>query len=237
MQTLPMKTRLHVYLRSLGLLIAGLTMHMAAQADGMRSALESAVLAIVSPAHGPGARVDVTLGPDWSQRLQGLSCPWRVQAVPQQRQMGQVQVALQCQDSPRMVRINAWVHVYRSVPVLVRPLNAGQTLNAADWVLREVDVAGLNSPVVEDPDELAGAVAGRNLRAGEPLVRHALRAQVLADAGDPVRVWVQGAGFRIGASGRLMQRVVPGQAARVQLDSGRTVIGTLQADRSVLVAL
>ena len=220
-----------------GLLALGLLGSLPAQADSVRSALESAILAMASTAHVPGTRLDVSLSPEWSARVQSLSCPWRVQPVPQQRQMGQVQVALQCQDSPRMVRLNAWVHAYRQVPVLLRPVGTGQTLSASDWALREVDMASLNGAVVENPEDLAGAEVARNLRAGDPVPRHALRASVLADAGDPVRVWVQGSGFRIGASGRLLQRVGPGQSARVQLDSGRTVMGVLQADRSVVVAL
>jgi flagella basal body P-ring formation protein FlgA len=151
--------------------------------------------------------------------------------------MGQIQVALQCQDSPHMVRLSAWVHAYRQVPVLLRPVGAGQTLTAEDWALRDVDVASLRSAVVENPEDLAGAEVTRNLRAGDPVPRHALRAGELADAGDPVRVWIQGSGFRVGATGRLLQRVAPGQSARVQLDSGRTVMGVLQTDRSVVVAL
>ncbi|WP_420226036.1 flagella basal body P-ring formation protein FlgA [Pigmentiphaga litoralis] len=56
-------------------------------------------------------------------------------------------------------------------------------------------------------------------------------------SGDPVQVVLVGPGFTIKAAGKLLQQATPGQSTRVQLESGRTVAGTMRDGREIEVNL
>jgi len=110
-------------------------------------------------------------------------------------------------------------------------------LRESDWSLAEVNVAAWPRGVATDPRQLEGSTVTRPLKAGEPIPPTAVQSRAHLGPGDPVQVVLNGAGFVIKATGRMLNPASPGQTARVQLDSGRTVAGILREDREIEVNL
>ncbi len=127
------------------------------------------------------------------------------------------------------------VALYASVPMLLRPMAAGATLQESDWTMNEINLTAWPRAIVTDERKLAGAQISRALRAGEPISPDSLRSRLRLGTGDPVQVILAGRGFTIKASGKVMHPTTPGQSTRVQLDSGRTVAGTMREDREIEV--
>ncbi|GAA4327737.1 hypothetical protein GCM10023144_12670 [Pigmentiphaga soli] len=213
----------------------------AGAASAADAALESARQALAEHA-GPaaqaaGARIEVRF-PAAARARAGLApCAPQAFIVPGARPWGRTTVGLRCTDRRWQARIPAQVSAYAKIPVLLRPLAAGTAVQDSDWALAEVDLADWPRGAVADAGQLAGARVSRPLRTGEPVPPDALVAPGRLDAGDSVQVILVGRGFTVKATGKALNAANPGQSARVQLDSGRTVAGTLRNDHEIEVGL
>jgi flagella basal body P-ring formation protein FlgA len=86
-------------------------------------------------------------------------------------------------------------------------------------------------------EDWLGHETTRPLLPGQVL-RHAMvrNPQVFA-AGDQIKVVLMGGGFQLAASGQALSHGVAGQDARIRLQSGKVVTGTVQDDQTVWVRL
>ncbi|MDX3904115.1 MAG: flagellar basal body P-ring formation chaperone FlgA [Pigmentiphaga sp.] len=184
-----------------------------------------------------GGRIEIHLAEQAFERLAQAPCAPQVFVPPGGRPVGKTSIGLRCANQPWQIRIPAEVALLVAVPVPSRPLPAGTVLREGDWSLSEVNMAAWPRGVTTDPRQLDGASTTRPLRAGEPIPPHALQSRWQVGPGDPVQVVLSGSGFLIKATGKMLQQARPGQPARVQLESGRTVAGVLREDREVEVSL
>lgn len=184
-----------------------------------------------------GGRIDVHIQDQAAERIAQAPCAPQVFLPPGGRPTGRTSIGLRCAHQPWQIRIPADVALLVAVPVPSRPLPAGTVLRESDWSLAEVNVAAWPRGVATDPRQLEGATVTRPLKAGEPIPPSAVQSRAHLGAGDPVQVVLTGAGFVIKATGRMLHPASPGQSARVQLDSGRTVAGVLREDREIEVNL
>jgi flagella basal body P-ring formation protein FlgA len=192
---------------------------------------------VQAQAHALGARVEISLGQALDERASRAPCTPEVFIPPGTRLWGKTYIGLRCPGKPWQVRVPVEVALYAPVPMLLRPMAAGATLQEGDWTVSEINLAAWPRAVVTDETKLAGAQLSRALRAGEPISPDTLQSRLRLGTGDPVQVVLVGQGFTIKASGKVMHPTTPGQSTRVQLDSGRIVAGTMRDDREIQVNL
>ncbi|WP_338615709.1 flagellar basal body P-ring formation chaperone FlgA [Pigmentiphaga sp. CHJ604] len=184
-----------------------------------------------------GGRLDIHIQEQAAERIAQAPCAPQVFLPAGGRPTGKTSIGLRCAHQPWQIRIPAEVALLVPVPVPSRPLPAGTVLRESDWSLAEVNVAAWPRGVATDPRQLEGSTVTRPLKAGEPIPPSAVQSRAHLGPGDPVQVVLTGAGFVIKATGRMLHPASPGQTARVQLDSGRTVAGILREDREIEVNL
>ncbi|WP_321503990.1 flagellar basal body P-ring formation chaperone FlgA [Breoghania sp.] len=90
--------------------------------------------------------------------------------------------------------------------------------------------------IVMSREDLVGMEAKRTLLPGQPIPLTAVAAPRLVRRGEPARLIFRERGLFIVAQVEAMQNGAAGDVVKVRnLDSGLTVVGTVQADGSVLV--
>lgn len=173
-------------------------------------------------------------------RLRLAACA-RVEASmpPGARLWGRSRVSLRCLEGPTRwnVSIPVTVTASGSAWVLLRDVPPGAVLQEGDLMQAEVDWAAEHSPVLAAPDAWRGMVANRSLQTGQTLRQNMVRAAQVFQAGSTVRVLAQGGGFQIASQGQALSPGVVGQPARVRMDNGRVLSGTVLDARTVQIEL
>jgi flagella basal body P-ring formation protein FlgA len=180
------------------------------------------------------ARIDVGT-PD--MRNVGSTCTQLDVLLPApERLRGRVQVGLRC-DAPQQWA--TWVPVTISVRVqywgAARALPAGTVLQASDLVQRSGDEATLPRGTIQHLDEAVGRVLMTRVADGAPLISHSLRQQVAVQAGQTVKLLVDGGAFQITSDGRALNQALQGQVTQVRTANGAVVRGIASAGGVVRV--
>lgn len=154
---------------------------------------------------------------------------------PGARLWGKTRVGLRCNDGQARwnVFLPVTVKAFGPAWVMRNNLAAGAVLTEADLMLAEADWAEEPSPVMANPQQWLGQVASRALGSGQVLRQNMVRPATVFQAGTQVRVLAQGAGFQIMADGQALSAGVIGQLARVRMDNGRIMSGTVLDARTV----
>lgn len=228
---------------SLGGLCLGLALSaQAAQDPAAESALvaltrhwlDGAVTGATAQAGVP-LRLEVVVGA-LDSRLRLAPCA-RVEPYlpPGARLWGKTRVGLRCSEGPARwnVFLPVTVKAFGPAWVVRNDLPAGAVLNEADLMQAEVDWAEAPSPVMAQTQQWVGKVAVRPLASGWTLRQNMVRPATVFQAGTQVRVLAQGAGFQIAADGEALSAGVVGQLARVRMDNGRVMSGTVLDGRTV----
>jgi flagella basal body P-ring formation protein FlgA len=192
---------------------------------------------VEAQAHALGARIEISLGSVLDDRLSRAPCQPEVFLPPGTRVWGKTYIGLRCATPNWQVRVPVDVALLVSVPMFVRPMAPGSVVQPGDWTYSDINMAAWPRGVVTDDKALAGSRIVRQARAGEPIPPDALQSGARMASGAPVQVVLIGPGFMIKAAGKLLQQATPGQSTRVQLESGRTVAGTMRDDREIEVNL
>lgn len=154
---------------------------------------------------------------------------------PGARLWGRTRVGLRCVDGLARWNVFLPVTVKAFGPVwLVRnDIAPGAVLGEADLMQGEADWAEEASPVMAHPSQWIGQVAARSLGTGTVLRQNMIRPATVFQAGAQVRVIAQGSGFQITADGQALSSGVVGQLAKVRMDNGRIMSGTVLDARTV----
>jgi len=200
--------------------------------------LDQAVAGIQSSGATP-LRMEVSVGA-LDSRLRLASCSRVEPYIPVgTRLWGRTRLGLRCVEG--MGKWNVFLPVtIKAVGrawVMRRDVAPGAVLGEADVMEAEVDWAEENSPIIADPAQWVGQVAVRNLMTGQALRQNMVRPAQVFQAGAQVRVVAQGTGFQITADGQAVSAGVVGQLARVRMDNGRMMSGTVLDARTVSVDL
>ena len=184
-------------------------------------------------------RMEVVVG-GLDSRLRLAACAQVEPYVPSgSRLWGKTRLGLRCVTGQSKwnvflpITIRAWGQAW----VMRRDVAAGALMTQADVMMAEVDWADEASPVLADPAAWLGQVATRALSTGQVLRQSMVRAAQVFQAGATVRVLAQGAGFRISADGQALSAGVVGQVARIRMDNGRVMSGTVLDARTVQVEM
>ena len=184
-------------------------------------------------------RLQGRVGP-LDSRLRLAACA-RVEAYvpPGARLWGASRVGLRCLDGAGRWNVTIPVTVKAVGPawVLRRDVVPGTALQEADLMQAEVDWAAEPSPVLAGREPWQGQVAARALSTGQTLRQNLVRAAQVFQAGAPVRVLVNGGSFQISSQAQALSAGVVGQPARVRMDNGRVLSGTVLDARTVQVEI
>ncbi len=117
--------------------------------------------------------------------------------------------------------------------VSARAVSAGQTLTAADVSVQEGDLAELPAGTLTDSAQAVGQVAKSTLATGRPLRGDMLKARVVVQQGQTVKVVSRGPGFEAANEGKAMNSGGVGQVVQVRLANGQIVSGVASSDGHV----
>lgn len=150
------------------------------------------------------------------------------------RLWGRVTIGVRCNAEQPWVRyVSAQVAVTGVYYVAARPISVGQLLSAADVEAREGDLTALPVSVAVDVAQISGRVASNRIASGAPLRRELLRAPVIVQQGQIVKVVTQGAGFVVSTEGKSMSQAAAGDLLQVKTRGGVMVSGIVRSDGTV----
>lgn len=134
--------------------------------------------------------------------------------------------------------VNVPVDIRREVPLLVlrRAVPRGEIIGAADVAAQKREIAGLVSPFVSRPEDLAGRLTRRPLPEGTAVTADALGAALLIHRGQDVTLMSATGGIEVRAPGRALADASASQRVRVQnLASLKVIEGVAESDAVVRV--
>lgn len=188
---------------------------------------------------GSALRMEVSVG-TLDPRLRLAPCARVEPYLPAgARLWGRTRLGLRCAEgsTPWNVFLPVTIKAWGPAWVLTSNVAPGAVLTAADAAQAEVDWAAEAAPVVANPDLWVGQVASRQLLAGQALRQSMVRPPQLFRAGTQVRVVAQGPGYVVTSAGQALSAGAAGQTARVRMDNGRIISGTVSEDGTVDVPL
>lgn len=131
------------------------------------------------------------------------------------------------------VTVSAWGQAL----VAAGPLAAGAVLAPQDLAQQEVELSREAPGALREPRQAEGMTLARSLSPGQVLHTNMVRMTTVVQAGDPVRLRIQGQGFSISSSGQAMGAAGNGQPVRVRTDLGKVLTGVAREGRVVDVTL
>lgn len=123
------------------------------------------------------------------------------------------------------IYVNAQVKVHGDYIVTARALTQNQPLTAADLAVQSGDLTQLPAGVITDPQQAIGKTLSAALAAGQPMRQDLLRAPLVIQQGQTVKLQSSGHGFRVTTDGRSLSNAADGQVAQVRTAGGQTVSG------------
>jgi len=179
---------------------------------------------------GFGGRVDVTFN-TLHANLTAAPCANLEPYVPVGAKLwGRAHIALRCEDTKVRWKVYLPIEVRVLMPVLTaaRALSAGQVIEADDFLIRSVDITREPNGVLTDPAQLEARITNRPVLAGTALRADMLKIRPVIASGDTVKIVYVGGGFTIASEGRALASAGNGQSIRVQLDSGKIIVGMVR---------
>jgi flagellar basal body P-ring formation protein FlgA len=139
------------------------------------------------------------------------------------RLWGATTVLFTCPESPSW-KSYAQIHIDVSgrYPVAARTLLPGQILNTEDVVFNQGLLTGLNRLSILNDQMLLGMTVTNRVETGQPFRSDNVRAPVLIQPGQMVRIHIKGVGFSIAGEGRAIGQGVLGQSLAVKTGHGQT---------------
>jgi len=125
--------------------------------------------------------------------------------------------------APR-IRVTGRIFQTELVPVVLRRIDQGETITAADLSWRRVRVSLIRSGTVTGMNEIVGMNARRPLRADTSVRRGDLRIPILIAKGSSVRMIYRSHGLVMVAIGRAVEDGAAGQEMRIMNLKSKTIV-------------
>jgi flagellar basal body P-ring formation protein FlgA len=137
---------------------------------------------------------------------------------------GATTILLTCPESTTW-KSYAQIHIEVSgqYPVAARTLLPGQSLNVEDIGGTYGALTSLNRSSILNNQMLLGMTVTNRIEIGQPFRSDNVRAPVVIQPGQIVRIQIKGAGFSIAGEGRAIGQGVLGQSLAVKTSNGQTL--------------
>lgn len=137
---------------------------------------------------------------------------------------GVFQAELIAYEGATPVRLTGRAYATLDVPVLARPIAAGQRLEHGDIDWMAVRADRVRADAVMNPDDMIGMETRRALRPGEPVRAYDLQAPVVVARGETVNLVFSVPGLTLTARARALEDAGENEIIRfVNLQSNRTI--------------
>lgn len=162
-----------------------------------------------------------------------------VKAPANSRFIGRVPLILRVIRGSSEIRrlwVTVEVAVYADVAVAIRPIMPKQSLKAAYFEMRRMDMSSLPPDTITDPEGLEGAQAIQSLGPGDVIRKSGVRFPFLVKQGHLVRVFARRGRLSITAVGKALDAGRKGDVVRiVNIDSNKPIHARVVEDSSVEV--
>lgn len=123
------------------------------------------------------------------------------------------------------------------VPMLVRPMAAGEVIGEADLELRAMRGDRLDRNAATSSTQLVGMTPARGLKAGQAVKVSEVRAPLLVTKGALVTMTLNAPGLSLTAMGRALEEGAEGDFIRVlNVQSKRTIEGVVAGQNQIRIA-
>lgn len=151
---------------------------------------------------------------------------------------GRTTVGVRCIGAhPWTLYLQALISVRATYFVASHDIDANQVIAASDLAPREGDLTNLPRSVVTDLSQIVGKASLERINAGLLLRQDMARTISTIQAGQSVKLEVQGAGFSISYEGSAVNSAATGETVRVRTPSGQVVSGVVKDRDTVEVPL
>ena len=152
------------------------------------------------------------------------------------RLVGKTMLRVQCVSGASWsVAIPAQISIQVQYQTAARPLAANQEIREGDLQQRQGDLATLPGSVILDPAQAIGRVLNSAIAAGNPLRQEMLRNPVVIQQNQKVRILFRENGLEVMNEGIALANAQDGQAVRVKIGNGQTVVGIARTNGLVEV--
>ncbi len=152
------------------------------------------------------------------------------------RPWGRTNLGVRCQaEGGWSIYVPVQVKVMGEYYVTARPLARGQVISAGDLVRRTGDLAELPAGIVTEESQAVGKTLNVGVQSGQILRNDTLRAQLVVQQGQSVKVVSGGKGFQVATEGKALNNAADGQVVQVRTASGQTVSGIARQGGTVEV--
>ncbi|QDY41621.1 flagellar basal body P-ring formation chaperone FlgA [Candidatus Pantoea soli] len=183
------------------------------------------------PAHAVGMTVVLrTPQAQWPQ----CDAP-QLQLPGNSRQWGNLSIAANCGQERRYLQVQ--VQVSGQYLVANQQIARGASVSASDFRLETGRLDTLPARALMETDNLADAIALRDIPPGQPVTATMLRQPWRVKAGQNVMVIASGNGFNASSEGRALNNAGATQMVRVRMSNGQVVSGRADADGNILISL
>jgi flagellar basal body P-ring formation protein FlgA len=153
------------------------------------------------------------------------------------RLLGNTMLRIQCIDGANWgfnlpVKVSLLVTYYAAA----RPLSGNQEVGAGDLIAQQGDLGTLPGSVILDPSQAVGRVLNTAVASGRPLRSEMLRAAMVIQQNQKVRVIYRDDGIEVANEGIAMNNAAEGQSVRVRIGNKLIVQGLATATGSVDVS-
>ena len=145
------------------------------------------------------------------------------------RLWGRTSVGVRCLGAtPWTIYLPVQIQVTGSYLVAARTLTQGQTLGQNDFVFRVGDLTQLPQGVLLVPAQAIGKVMANSIASGEPLRQDMVRAPLILQSNQPVKIISRGQGFVVSGEGRALSNASDGQTVQVRTLAGQVIAGIVR---------
>lgn len=153
------------------------------------------------------------------------------------RLVGKTMLRVQCINGASWsVSIPVQVSITVTYLVAARPLAANQEIHEGDLSPQQGDLANLPGSVIMDPTQALGRTLNSAIAAGNPLRREMLRAPLVIQQNQKVRLIFRDGDIEIINEGTALSSAMEGQTVRVKTNNSQTVQGIATANGAVKVS-
>lgn len=139
---------------------------------------------------------------------------------------GSTTIGIRCIGAtPWTIYLPVRIRVTGAYLAAARPLAQGQTLGPDDVTPRTGDLTQMPPGVLVEPAQAMGKVMLIGVASGQALRQDNLRAPLILQSNQPVKLVSKGPGFVVSAEGRAMSSAGDGQTVQVRTMSGQIVAG------------
>ncbi|WP_164521452.1 flagellar basal body P-ring formation chaperone FlgA [Iodobacter ciconiae] len=153
------------------------------------------------------------------------------------RLLGNTMLKIQCVEGASWaINLPVKVSLLVTYYVAARPLSGNQELGAGDLSAQQGDLGTLPGSIILDPSQAVGRVLNTAVASGRPLRSEMLRAAIVIQQNQKVRVIFRDGGIEVANEGIAMNNAADGQSVRVRIGTRQIIQGVATATGSVDVS-